>query len=354
MVQVSNKPTAIILTDGILHTSDAKTAHGLIRGTERFEIIGVIDSMHAGKDAGSVVDGKHRNIPIYAQVQDAINDHGKIDYCIIGIATVGGVLPEGFMPVIKTCIEHRMSIVNGLHEYLSDNIELTQLANEHAVQLIDVRKPKAKKDLHFWSGRIHDVTAQVIAVIGTDCALGKRTTCRFIRQACAENNIHAEMIYTGQTGWMQGGKYGFIFDSTLNDFISGELEHAVVTCWQETNPQLILIEGQSALRNPSGPCGAEMLVSANAKHVILVHAPKRTYYEHTPSWGRIPDVASEIKLIEMYGSQVIAVAINTEDCTNEEAIAFQQQYQNELHIPVLLPLEQGVDAIIPIIRDLLA
>ena len=58
------------------------------------------------------------------------------------------------------------------------------------------------------------------------------------------------MIYTGQTGWLQGGKYGFIFDSTLNDFVSGELEHAILTCYEETNPDVILIEGQSALRNP--------------------------------------------------------------------------------------------------------
>jgi len=34
---------AIVLTDGLLMTSDAKTAHGLIRGSERFNIIGLVD-----------------------------------------------------------------------------------------------------------------------------------------------------------------------------------------------------------------------------------------------------------------------------------------------------------------------
>ena len=161
------------------------------------------------------------------------------------------------------------------------------------------------------------------------------------------------MIYTGQTGWLQGGKYGFIFDSTLNDFISGELEHAIVSCWKETNADVIFIEGQSALRNPSGPCGSELLVSGNAKHVILVHAPKRKYYDRLSEWGTIHSLASEVELIKMYGSKVIAVALNTEHCTTEEALNFQEEYENELKIPVLLPLQQGVEKIIPEIRTLI-
>ena len=36
--------SACILTNGKLDQIDAKTAHGLIRGTDRFDIIGVVDS----------------------------------------------------------------------------------------------------------------------------------------------------------------------------------------------------------------------------------------------------------------------------------------------------------------------
>lgn len=346
-------PKAIVLTDGMLHETDAKTAHGLIRGTERFQIVSVIDSKHAGQDAGIVLDGKARNIPVIATVEEAIAQFPDIQYCIIGIATVGGILPEHFKPTLQTCIQHKISLVNGLHDFLSNMPEMVDLANLHGVELIDVRKPKVRNDLHFWNGDIFKVTAPIIAVIGTDCALGKRTTCRLVREACAQNNIQAQMIYTGQTGWLQGGKYGFIFDSTLNDFISGELEHAIVSCWKETNPDILLIEGQSALRNPSGPCGSEMLVSGNAKKVILVHAPKRLHYEHLPEWGAIHSVASEIELIKMYGAEVIAVALNTELCSDEEAKAFQTAYSQELNIPILLPLQEGVSAIIPVLQSII-
>lgn len=347
------KPKAIVLTDGMLHESDAKTAHGLIRGTDRFEIVAVIDPVHAGKDAGEVLDGIHRNIPVFSTVQAAINFIPGVKYCIIGIATVGGVLPPHFVPTLEACIRGGISLVNGLHEYLNSKPALVALAKEYDVELIDVRKPKERKDLHFWTSEIFSVDVPIIAVIGTDCALGKRTTCRLVKQACAAAGINAQMIYTGQTGWLQGGQYGFIFDSTLNDFISGELEHAIVSCWKATGPDVILIEGQSGLRNPSGPCGSELLVSGNAKQVILVHAPRRKHFDHIPDWGPIPTLSSEIELIKMYGSTVIAVAINTEHCSLEEAVAFQTQYEAELNIPVLLPLQQGVEKIIPFIKALL-
>lgn len=343
---------AIILTNGLLTTNDAKTAHGLIRGTERYEIVGVIDPPTAGRDAGDVLDGKARNIPIFDSLLSALVQLKQVDYLIVGVATVGGVLPENMLNIIKEAIQQQISIVNGLHEYLSEKPELVALAAQHQVQLIDVRKPKSRQDLHFWTGEIYDVTAPIIAVVGMDCALGKRTTARMVRQMCEGQGINAQMIYTGQTGWLQGGKYGFIFDSTLNDFVSGEVEHAIVSCWKETHADLILVEGQSSLRNPSGPCGLEFLISGNAKHVILVHAPKRKYFDNEPHWGRIPSVESEVEIIEKFGAKVIALALNTEDCSAQEALDYQKHYEQQLQIPVLIPLEEGVEKLMPTLKEL--
>ena len=341
---------ALILTNGLLQSTDAKTAHGLIRGTERFVIIGVIDPPTAGQDAGIVLDGKHRNIPIFSTLDSAIAQVKGVDFLIIGVATVGGMLPPDMLAVIKEAIKNGISVVNGLHEYLSEKPEMVAMAMEYQVQLIDVRKPKTRKDLHFWTGEIFKVNVPIIAVIGMDCAVGKRTTARMLREACQTNGIQAQMIYTGQTGWLQGGTYGFIFDSTLNDFVSGEIEHAIVSCWKETGAEIILIEGQSALRNPSGPCGTEFLVSGAAKFVVLVHAPKRQFYDDDPHWGKIPSVESEIEIIEKFGAKVIALALNTTGCVDHEAYEFQKYYENTLQIPVLLPIEEGVQKILPTIK----
>jgi len=345
---------AIVLTDGLLMTSDAKTAHGLIRGTERYNIIAVVDSQAtAGKDAGELLDGKNRDIPVFATMDAALDQLENIDYLIIGVATVGGRLPKNMLALIYDAVEKGISVVNGLHEYLNDKPDLVALAANTSAQLIDIRKPKSRADLHFWDGAIFNVTAPIVAVIGMDCAMGKRTTARMLKQACNAEGMKAEMIYTGQTGWLQGGKYGFIFDSTLNDFVSGELEHAIVSCWKDTQPDILFLEGQSSLRNPSGPCGLELLISGNAKHVVLIFAPKRKYFDNEAHWGEIPSVASEIEIIEKLGSKVIAVAVNTENCTDEEAYAYQKEYTASLGLPVLLPIQEGVTPVIPILKALM-
>lgn len=346
---------AIVITGGYLDTISAKTAHGLIRGTERFNIVGIIDHKHPGKDAGEVLDGKKRHIPIYATIQEYLShSKEKARYCVIGVATKGGIIPDSLRVILKEALENGFGIVNGLHEYVSDIPELADLAMKRGLEIIDVRKPKKIKDLHFWSGKIKEVKCPKVAVLGTDCALGKRTTTRFLVEAMRKAGYKAEMIYTGQTGWMQGAKYGFVFDSTLNDFISGEMEHAVVTCYHETKPDIIFIEGQSALRNPSGPAGSEWIVSADATAVVLQHNPPRKQYkdmEFYPAY--IPDPKDEIALIKIYGATTVALTINTSKMKEQEAREYAAKYQRELGIPVVLPLEDGVDGLVATFEELI-
>jgi len=339
---------AILLTNGLLVHSDAKTAHGLIRGTERFVVKGVIDhAATAGKDAGELVDGQRRDIPVFGTLEEAIQHIPTANCLVIGVATVGGRIPGDMLLVIEAAIRLGLSVVNGLHEFLTDKPAIVSLAAEKGVSLTDVRKPKSRDQLHFFTGEIFTIPIPIVAVIGMDCAMGKRTAARMLTQAMRKVNRKAEMIYTGQTGWLQGGKYGFIFDSTVNDFVSGELEHAIVSCWKEQQPDIIFLEGQSSLRNPSGPCGSELLISGNAKKVVLLCSPKRKYFDNDEHWGPIPSVESEIAIIQLLGSEVIAIALHTEGCSMEEALQFQQAYEKRLSIPVLLPVEQGVDKLVP-------
>jgi uncharacterized NAD-dependent epimerase/dehydratase family protein len=342
------KGTAIILTGGSLDDILAKTAHGLIRSSERFQTLAIIDARHARQDAGEMLDGQHRNIPIFAQLADFFQSSiERPDYCVIGIASVGGRIPRSMFPQIKSCIEAGISIVSGLHEFLSDQPELVALAQQHQVQLIDIRKPKKFADLHFWDGSIQKVACPIIPVMGTDCATGKRTTALFLQKAARARGLKAEMVFTGQTGWMQSGRYGFIFDSTLNDFVSGELEHAIVSCWENEKPDLILIEGQASLRNPSGPCGSEFLVSGGATGVILVHPPTRVYHKGWQHLERtIAPIESEMALIKAYGVPTLGLALNTSGLSLEEAKSHQQSFRDSLGIPVALPIEEGVEELL--------
>ncbi len=350
------KSTAIVLTNGMLDTYNAKTCHGLLRGTDRFDILAVIDYRFAGKDAGEVLDGKKRNIPVFASVPDYFaSGLPQPRYCVVGVALAGGALPADFRQSLKNAMANNCSLVNGLHTFLSEDPEFIELAKIEEVELIDIRKPRPRSQLKFWSGEIFSVRAPRIAVLGTDCAVGKRTTCRFLLETCRENGIRAEMIYTGQTGWMQGYPYGFIFDSTVNDFVSGEVERVIVECDRGAHPDVILIEGQSALRNPTGPCGSEFLVSGQAKGVILQHPPGRHYYEGTEDYHcSLPTVADEMRLIEMYGARTLGITLNEEEMEEGAIAAYQQRLEAELGIPVVRPLKDGVGRLLPVIREFLA
>src|SRR5690242_9782968 len=115
------KPDAIVITGGLLDTNSAKTAHGLIRGTDRFTIVGIIDPKHPGRDAGEILDGIHRGIPVFASLEAYVNTTPKkASHCIIGVATKGGVIPDTLRVELKQALELDFNLVNGLHEYISD------------------------------------------------------------------------------------------------------------------------------------------------------------------------------------------------------------------------------------------
>ena len=348
--------TAIILTHGQLSTLYGKTAHGLLRGTQRYKVLGVVDALHAGRDAGEVMDGRPRGVPVYATLAEALESVGeKPEYCVMGCATSGGVIPKDLRALILEAIRARMSVVNGLHETLDSDPDLVDAAREHEVALIDIRKPPPLSRLHFWTGEILKVQTPRIAVLGTDCGLGKRTTAQFLTAACNAAGIATEMIWTGQTGWMQGSHYGFMFDAIPNDFVSGEMEHAILSCVREAHPDLILLEGQSTLRNPSGPCGAEYIVSGGARGVILQHAPGRRCFESTEEFGVcIPPIEEEINLIGRYGARVLAVCVKREHQTPEELVASQKELEKRLGLPVVRPLAEGVEALLPVVREFMA
>jgi len=345
---------AIVLANGGYRKSDGKVAHGLVRSGSRFKVLAVVDPEVAGEDAGEALDGVRRDVPIVGTLDEAIASAGETpEFCVIGVATLGGRLSDELRKEVERGIAKGMSIVNGLHDWLSDDLNLAKAAEEKGVELIDLRKPRPRRELHFWSGEVYGVKAQRIAVLGMDCSIGKRTTARMLVEALEEDGLRTEMIYTGQTGWMQGGRYGLVFDSLPNDFVCGELEKAILDCDREVGPKVMVIEGQSALRNPSGPCGAEMLLSAAVAGVILQHAPGREFVEDFEELGlRIPPVEDEVELIGRYGVQTLAITLNGHGMSGAELIAEQQRLREKLGIPVVRPLEEGVAELVPVVRGL--
>ena len=342
---------ALALTSGHFDTVLAKTTHGILRGPSRFPIAGIIDATYAGQDAGAVMDGTPRGIPFFSSIPEALRQVQKpVTHCIVGVATVGGTLPDSLRSDLEAAARAGLTLVNGLHSLLENDAYLSAIASAHGAHIVDIRKPRPASELRFWSGEVLSVPALRVAVLGMDCAIGKRTTCMMIREACLARSLHAEMIYTGQTGWLHGLKHGFIFDATLNDFVSGELEGAILRCYADAQPEVILMEGQSGLRNPSGPAGSEFILSGAAHGVILQHAPKRRHFEDFEALEcTLPAVDEEIALVRLLGCEVWAVTLFTGGMSQGESRRVQTALEAELQIPVVRPLEEGVDRIVNLI-----
>ena len=341
-----SRPAAVVLAHHHLRTRNAKTTHGLLRGPSRYHLTAVVDPACAGNDAGEVAFGQPCGVPVVATVAESLALTPRPSVCVIGVATPGGTLPASLRQGILEAADAGLNLVNGLHHLLALDPEIQRRVAATGGTILDIRKPPPVDDLRFWTGDVHGIRALRVAVLGTDCAQGKRTTALLLLEACRRRGLRTEMIYTGQTGWLQGIRHGFIFDATPNDFVWGELEKALLACAADGDPDLILVEGQSGLRNPSGPCGAELILAGAADGVILQHAPGRRYYEGLEELRlEIGPVKEEVELVRLLGCEVLAITLSHEGLQADSARAARQRIAGETGLATALPLLDGIDDI---------
>ncbi len=336
---------AIVYCEGAFGTTNGKTAHGLVRRTDRYRVLSVVDSQTAGTDAGVLLDGNRCGIPVLQSVERAVRAArdmgGRPTHLVIGLAPDGGRLSEEVRRDVLESIQLGLNVDSGLHDFLSEDPEIAGLARRQGVTLRDVRKPPERKALHFFCGKIEEVKAFKVAVLGTDSAVGKRTTTWLLVDALRSLGQFAELIGTGQTAWMQGARYGIIMDALVNDFVAGEIEHAVWTAWQETKSDVLVIEGQGSLMNPAYPGGFEILAAARPDVIVLQHAPSRIDYDGFPGYPLHP-IGDQILAIELIsGRPVVAVAINHEGLRKEEVKAACAGIQGQIGLPTCDPLMDG-------------
>lgn len=343
--------TAIVYCEGHFGGIDGKTANGLVRHSEKYEILSIINSEQAGQDAGEILTKEPNGIPICQDLDEALTDAGCVpDWFIFGIASASRILSAPERKLLLRAIAHGMNIVNGLHEFLNDDPEFSAACLDSGVVIRDVRRPRDKKDLRVFSGRISEVTCPRIAVLGTDCAIGKRTTTTILAQSLKERGINAVMIGTGPTGLIQGARYGLALDAVPSEFCEGELEAAIIEAFENEDPDVILVEGQGALSHPDDSTSSFILRGSCSQGVILQHAPEREYRCNFPGI-QMPTPASEIALIEGFPkTTVIGITINHENMTDPEVSAAIERYEAELGIPctdaLTRPPERLVDMVL--------
>ncbi|MEJ6396111.1 DUF1611 domain-containing protein [Gymnodinialimonas sp. 2305UL16-5] len=328
-------PTAVVYCEGNFGQIDGKTANGLVRYSQAYRVLSVIDSRLEGRDSGQLLDNKNNCIPIVEDLQGAVTREVHIpDTLIYGMAPSTGKMSSTDREVVLDAIALGMNIVSGLHEYLGDDPEIRGAAEAANLTIRDIRKPRPSKDMRLFDGSVSEVKAIRIAVLGTDCAIGKRTTATVLAKALNARGIKTVLVGTGQTGLMQGAKYGIAMDAVPPQFCCGELERVIVAASHGDDPDVILIEGQGALSHPAFCTSAFILRGSQPHGVVLQHAPKRAHRCDFPAMP-MPEPKSEIALIEAFAdTRVIGITLNHEAMTGTEVDRAIGSLSRDLGVPV--------------------
>ncbi len=271
---------AVVLAEGEFGQPEGKTANGIVMHGELFDAQAVVDSTCPSPNAGAALDWPAADdVPVVETVTEALNRAPDAAVLVIGVAPAGGDLPAAWVEAIQRAMERGCDVVSGLHVFLSERPAWTERAQQHGVDLVDVRKPPSVADLTLGDGRGSEADADVVLTMGTDCAVGKRTTTFELYRAATDAGLDAGWVATGQTGILVGADRGVVIDRVPADFVSGVVEDMVLDV--AADHDIVFVEGQAALTHTAyGGVTLGLLHGAAPDAVVLADDPSREARSH--------------------------------------------------------------------------
>jgi uncharacterized NAD-dependent epimerase/dehydratase family protein len=299
--------------------------------------VAVIDSKHTGKDAGMVVAGKKRGIPVVASFEEALKFKPEVFY--IGVATAGGYLPDSFREAVRKALKAGLTVYNGLHIFLSEDPEFAPLVAAGKAKVIDLRVA---------DGRIQDVKVPRVLVMGMDCDIGKRMTVLEIVRAARARGLNFGFVATGQTGCMLAPDAGTVIDRVPADFAAGQVEKMICDVAAAKKPDVIFIYGQSSIQHPSySGVSLACLHGAAPTVVVLQVAPdrkQRAIFAHMP----MGPIAEEVDLIQRLGkTKVVALSVNGKGIKDIPAAC--KRVSKETGLPAIDPISGSADELLDVV-----
>jgi len=316
-----------------------KTARGVLR-YRRDDVVAILDSTRASGDAD---DG----VPVVATVGDALRFEPNT--ALVGVATQGGRFPPAWIDLLRSCIAAGLDVENGLHVFLADDPELTELAARHGVELRDLRRPPA--DLSTATGANLAVPATIVLTVGSDCAIGKMTVSLELDLEARRRGLHSLFVPTGQTGIAIAG-WGIAVDAVVADFIAGAAERLVVE-GAKRGGELLWVEGQGAILHPVYSGVTLGLYHGSVPHLlVLCHEAGLTEIEGAGGGPhRIPPLRELVELHERLAlparpARVGAIALNTRRLGEQEARAAVAAAEAETGLPADDPVRFGAAGLV--------
>lgn len=262
---------------------------------------------------------------------------------IVGVAPVGGAVPDSWWEVIAQAARAGLDIVCGLHIKLADQPAVVAAAKTSGVRLIDVRVPPPRLPV----GTGHKRSGLRVLTVGTDCAIGKKYTALALTQALKDAGRKATFRATGQTGIMIAGE-GIPIDAVVADFIAGAAE----LLSPDNDPDhWDVIEGQGSLFHP-GYSGVSMglLHGSQPDAFVVCHDATRT---RVAGWEHyaLPSLAECIELHLRAGRRTnpaircAGISINTSALQRAARAGYLEGIAAETGLPCVDPLIDGCGAI---------
>ena len=322
----------------------AKTAVGVLRYGDH-DVVAVLDRDHPGEQV-------HDHVP---DVQDApivetMADVPECDALVIGVAPIGGGFDESWRADVEAAIERGCDVIAGLHYFLSEDDEFVSLAEEHGVELRDVRNPP--DDLTVAEATASEVDARIVLTVGTDCSSGKMTASYELRDAARERGLDAAVVPTGQTGIMISG-WGIAIDRVISDFAAGATERLVQ---QAGDHDVVFVEGQGALVHPaySGVTTA-ILHGAQPDSMVLCHVAGREKFGGYERFA-LPDLSTYVQLYEdvaapITDATVDAGMVNTRGMDEANADDAIEAVAEETGAPATDPVRYSADDVLDALLD---
>lgn len=267
---------------------------------------------------------------------------------VIGVTPPGGRVPAHWAPLLIEAAQAGLDIVSGLHTPLESVPGLAQAAARAGIRLVDVRRPP--DNLPRATGKRR--SGKRVAMVGTDCALGKKYTALALAKAMQEQGLNADFRATGQTGVMIAGA-GIAIDAVIADFIAGAAEcispEAAPDHWD-------VIEGQGSLFHPAyAGVTLGLLHGSQPDALIMCHDPLRSRIVSWPDYA-LPSLKDAeqlyLRMARMTnpGARLAGVSLNTaalDDAAAQEALA---QAERELGVPAFdpmrTPLQRAIAALL--------
>lgn len=313
-----------------LDSDYGKMGYGVMRYIKN-PVVCVVDSINAGKRVNDACSLPY-DYPVVASIAEA-HDLGA-EVLVLGTAPSGGRVPDDWYPQLEQALEFGMSIVNGLHDRLNEQIG-DKISNPDNQWIWDVRQPAFTPAIA--SARAAELNNKRVLMVGTDMAVGKMTVGLEVYKWVTEKNPSSTFVATGQIGITVTGQ-GIPLDAFKLDHACGAVETAVMGV---ANSDIIFVEGQGSLLHPGSSATLSLLRGSCANRLIMCHRAGMIRLRK-PEAVKVPPIKEFIQLNEelarvcgsLTTATTIGVALNTSKLDQEAAQHEIAKLEDETGLPV--------------------